>query len=133
MFTLNHFSDVVAVAKTFGVAALEYAMKNGTISIGACQTIRDCKRWAASHTIEIENVNDGNIEYSVDVHFTAEKIGGSFYTMLQDLTIVRTGFGSYSVDVRTAMEKGYINPEILASVMKEINERNEAAAWLFKE
>lgn len=131
MFTLNHFSDVVAVAKTFGVAALDYAIKHGTISIGACQTIRDCKRWAAATSIQIENVNDGNIEYSVDAHFTAEQVGTEFHTFLQDVTIVRTGFGAYSVSVREAMEKGYINPEILANVMNSIKERNDASRWLF--
>ena len=130
MFTLNHFSDVVAVAKTFGTAALDYAIKHGTISIGAAQTIRDCKRWADSKTIAIENVNDGNIEYSVDAHFTTEQVGIEFHTLLQDVTIVRTGFGAYSVTVREAMEKGYIDAAILGSIMNTIKERNEAAKWL---
>ena len=131
MFTLNHFSDVVAVAKTFGVSALEYAMKNGTISIGACQTIRDCKRWAASEVIEIENVNDGNIEYSVDINFKSEFCGDNYITMLQDMSVVRTGFGAYNVDIKTAMEKGYITPAILANAIEEINKRNAASTVLY--
>lgn len=127
MFTLNHFSDVVAVAKTFGVAALRYAMDNGTVSVGACHTIRDCMAWAANDHVSIENVNDGNIEYSIDAIFTYEKIAGLYITGLDEIRISRVGFGSFYGDVREAMEKGIINAEQLGNVLKVIAQRNEAA------
>lgn len=132
MFTINSFADVVAVARTFGVAALRHIVEKHTISMDAERMIYDCQKWAASKTIEIENVNDGNIEYSVDVVFKAERLGGDSYTNLDDLTITRTGFGSYSVGVREAMAKGYINADKLNKIMSEIKARNEASDVLFK-
>ena len=128
MFTLNHFSDVVAVAKTFGVAALRYAMENGTVSIGACQTINDCMQWAANDHVSIENVNDGNIEYSVDAVFSTVKLAGLHITGLNEIRISRVGFGSFYGTVSDAMEAGIINPEQLGKVLAEIAKRNEAAA-----
>lgn len=127
MFTLNHFSDVVAVAKTFGVAALEYAMKNGTVSPGACQTIRDCMKWAANNVVSVDNFNDGNNEYSVDAVFTSENVCGLYITNLDDICISRAGFGSFYGNARDAMQQGIINAEQLGKVLKEIALRNDAA------
>lgn len=127
MFTLNHFSDVVAVAKTFGVDALRYAMDNRTVSPGATRTICECMAWAANQTVSIENVNDGNVEYSIDAVFIVEKIAGLSITGLNEIRISRVGFGSFYGDVREAMEKGIITPEQLGKVINEIALRNEAA------
>lgn len=127
MFTLNHFSDVVAVAKTFGVAALEHAVKNSTVSPGACRTIHDCMAWAANNVVSVENVNDGNNEYSIDAVFTHEDLAGMRITGLDDICISRDGFGSFYGDVRSAMEQGIINAEQLGRVLKEIALRNEAS------
>jgi hypothetical protein len=131
MFTLNHFSDVVAVANTFGIDALRYAMDNQTVSPGATRTICECMAWATNQTVSIENVNDGNIEYSVDAVFTSEKIAGLYITGLDQIRISRVGFGSFHGDVREAMEKGIINAEQLGKVLNEIALRN-AAAKAFK-
>ncbi|ELL7856442.1 hypothetical protein AAGG91_002819 [Salmonella enterica] len=127
MFTLNHFSDVVAVAKTFGVDALRYAMDNNTVSVGACHTIRDCMKWAANKVVSIDNFNDGNNEYSIDAVFSTENVAGLYITGLDDIRISRTGFGPFYGDARKAMEKGIINAEQLGKVLKEIALRNEAA------
>ncbi len=127
MFALNSFSDVVAVAKTFGPAALRHVTEKHTISMEAERRIFDCMKWAASTVIEIDNVNDGNIEYSVDAVFTSEKVAGVYYTGLDEITIIRQGFGSYTVTVREAMAKGYITKEQLSNVISIITARNEAA------
>lgn len=127
MFTLNHFSDVVAVANTFGVDALRYAMDNRTVSTGATRTICECMAWAANQTVSIENFNDGNNEFSVDAVFVTEKVAGMHITGLDQITIIRTGFGSWSGTVREAMEQYIINPEQLGKVLNEIALRNAAA------
>lgn len=127
MFTLNHFSDVVAVANTFGIDALRYAMDNHTVSQGATRTICECMAWATNQTVSVDNFNDGNNEYSVDAVFTSEKIAGLYITGLDQIRISRTGFGSFDGDVREAMENGIINAEQLGKVLKEIALRNEAA------
>lgn len=127
MFTLNHFSDVVAVAQTFGMDALRYAMDNRTVSPGATRTICDCMAWAANQTVSIDNFNDGNNEFSVDAVFTTEKLAGLYITGLDQIRISRTGFGSFYGDVREAMEKGIINAEQLGKVLTEIASRNAAA------
>ena len=127
MFTLNHFSDVVAVAKTFGIDALRYAMDNRTVSPGATRTICECMAWSKNQTVSIDNFNDGNNEFSIDAVFTCEKIAGLYITGLNDIRISRTGLGSFYGEVREAIEQGIITPEQLNNVLKEIALRNEAA------
>lgn len=127
MFTLNHFSDVVAVANTFGVAALRYAMDNQTVSPGATRTICECMAWATNETVSVDNFNDGNNEYSVDAVFTTEKLAGLYITGLDQIRISRTGFGSFYGSVREAMEAGIINAEQLGKLLTEIASRNAAA------
>lgn len=127
MFTLNHFSDVVAVANTFGVDALRYAMDNHTVSPGATRTISDCMSWATNQTVSIDNFNDGNNEYSVDAVFSTEKIAGLYITGLEQITILRTGFGYFDGTARQAIEQGIITPEQLSKVLNEIALRNAAA------
>lgn len=131
MFTLNHFSDVVAVAKTFGTDALRYAMDNRTVSPGATRTICECMAWAVNQTVSIENFNDGNNEYSIDAMFTVEKIGGMHITGLNHITIIRTGFGAWDGSARDAIEQHIITPEQLGKVLNEIGQRN-AACEAFK-
>ncbi len=127
MFTLNHFSDVVAVANTFGIDALRYAMDNHTVSPGATRTICECMAWATNQTVSIDNFNDGNNEYSVDAVFVTEKVAGMHITGLDQITIIRTGFGSFDGTVREAMEQHIITPEQLGKVLNEITLRNAAA------
>lgn len=127
MFTLNSYSDVVAVAKTFGIDALRYAMDNRTVNPDTTTLICQCLAWAANQTVSVENVNDGNNEYSVDAVFTVEKIGAMHITGLNHITIIRTGFGAWSGNIREAMEQGIINTEQLTKLLKEIGERNAAS------
>lgn len=129
-FTILSYTDVVSIAKTFGADALKYAVANGNLTKEQCYLIGSCKRWAVSRNIEIENVNDGNIEYTVDAVFQAVDLGGIYNTNLNDVRIIRTGFGAYDVPVREAMEKGYINPTILNMIMTEAKNRNEVRAIL---
>lgn len=129
-FTITSYADVANIAKTFGPEALKYAVSNGNLTKEECYLIGSCKRWAVSRNIEIENVNDGNIEYSVDAVFQVVDLGGIYNTNLNDVRIVRTGFGAYDVPVREAMEKGYINPAILSMIMTEAKQRNEIRAIL---
>ncbi|BDU13346.1 hypothetical protein [Escherichia phage phiWec190] len=128
--TILSYTDVVNIAKTFGAEALKYAVSNGNLTKEQCYLIGGCKRWAVSRNIEIENVNDGNTEYSVDAVFQSVDLGGIYNTNLNDVRIVRTGFGAYDVPVREAMEKGYINPTILNMIMTETKQRNDARAIL---
>lgn len=127
MFTLNHFSDVVAVAKTFGVNSLRYAMDNFTVSPGDTRTICECMAWATNQTVSIDNFNDGNTEYSIDALFTTEKIAGLYITGLDDITISRQGTGYFYGSARAAIEHKVISTEQLDKVLKEIALRNDAA------
>lgn len=130
MFTINSYADVLVLAKTFGNAALAYAVSNGTIQPEQCRLIGSCKRWASSSTIELENFNDGNNEYTVDAVFEAVDLGGIYNTNLNDVRIVRTGFGAYDVSIREAMDTGYIHKDTLAYIMQQTKERNEARSIL---
>jgi hypothetical protein len=129
-FSIQSYADVATIAKTFGPQALEYAVSNGNLTKEQCYLIGSCKRWAISRNIEIENVNDGNIEYSVDAVFQSIDLGGIYNTNLNDVRIVRTGLGSYDVSIREAMEKGYISKDQLAYIMQQTKERNEVKAIL---
>ncbi|WEM33085.1 hypothetical protein EJP02_024 [Escherichia phage EJP2] len=130
MFTINSYADVLVLAKTFGNAALDYALQNGTIQPEQCRLIGSCKRWAVSNTIALENFNDGNNEYSVDAVFEAVDLGGIYNTNLNDVRIVRTGFGAYDLSIREAMDTGYISKDVLAHIMQLCVERNEARTIL---
>lgn len=129
-FTITSYADVANIAKTFGPEALKYAVSNGNLTKEQCYLIGSCKRWAVLTFVEIENVNDGNIEYTVDAVFESINLGGIYNTNLNDVRIIRTGFGAYDVPVREAMEKGYITPAILSMIMTEAKERNEVRAIL---
>lgn len=129
-FSITSFADVLVLARTFGKDALEYAVSNGTIQPEQCRIIGNCKRWAVSNTIALENFNDGNNEYSVDVVFEAVDLGGIYNTNLNDVRIVRTGFGAYDVSIREAMNTGYISKDLLAHIMQLWTERNEARTIL---
>ncbi len=127
MFSIKTFADVITVAKTFGRPALDHAIAHSTLSQDANEVIFKCISWAASQVVSIENVNDGNVEYSVAATFQYEDIAGKYITQLQDITIVRQGFGAYSVSVQEAMTKGYITAQTLGSLINEIQRRNDAA------
>lgn len=129
-FSIQSYADVANIAKTFGPHALEYAVSNGNLTKEQCYLIGSCKRWSVSRNIEIENVNDGNIEYTVDAVFQAVDLGGIYNTNLNDVRIIRTGFGAYDVSIREAMDKGYISKDQLAYIMQQTKERNEVKAIL---
>lgn len=126
MFTIKSYSDVIAVANTFGRGALDHAIANHTLTQEASQMIFDCIAWAASTVINLESFNDGNIDFSVDAVFESQKIDGNFLTQLHDITIVRTGFGAYAVSVNEAMTEGYITTEQLRKILSTIKDRNNA-------
>lgn len=73
MFTIKSYSDVIAVANTFGRGALDHAIANHTLTQEATQTIFDCIGWAASTVINLESFNDGNVDFSVDVVLNPRK------------------------------------------------------------
>lgn len=130
MFSVKSSSDVLTVAKTFGSEALSYAIQNSTLSQEANLVIINCTKWAKSGVIEIETFNDGNAEFSVEACFKRESFGGMYVTNLNDIEIVRYGFGSYHVGIREALDKGYISKDNLKDILSQIYERNEAAAIL---
>lgn len=125
MFALTTFADVVAVAKTFGADALAYAMGHSTLNQEANQLIVNCRRWAGNPAIEIVNVNDGNDEFTITAHFTREKLGGNYYH--NDINIVRTGKGAFSLTLSEAVNQGEISVDTVRYVLEQINARNEAA------
>ena len=129
-FSITSFADVLVLARTFGKAGLEHAVSNGHMHPEYCRIIGSCKRWAVSRNIEIENFNDGNNEYTVDAVFESVDLGGIYNTNLNDVRIVRTGFGAYDVSIREAMDKGYISKDQLAYIMQQTKERNEARTIL---
>lgn len=129
-FSIQSYADVANIAKTFGPQSLEYAVSNGNLTKEQCYLIGSCKRWSVSRNIEIENVNDGNIEYTVDAVFQSIDLGGIYNTNLNDVRIIRTGFGAYDVSIREAMDKGYISKDQLAYIMQQTKERNEVKAIL---
>lgn len=130
MFSIKTFADVITVAKTFGRPALDHAIAHSTLSQDANEVIFKCISWAASQIVSIENVNDGNVEYSVDATFRYEDAAGKYITQLQDIRIIRQGFGSYDVSVQEAMVKGYITADTLGRLLEEIRRRNDAAKAL---
>ncbi|UYE98462.1 hypothetical protein XbC2_33 [Xanthomonas phage XbC2] len=127
-FTTNSYNDVLVLAKTFGVDALEYAVQNSTVDVAFPALVRECKRWATRQVIELQNVNDGNVEYSVDAVFKAEyePAINQYITNLDDITITRTGFGSFTKNARQAMNDGDINADTLAFIVNAIREKGEA-------
>lgn len=126
-FTTNSFNDVLVLAKNFGVAALDYAVQNSTVDVAFPALVRECRRWAARQVIELQNVNDGNVEYTIDAVFKAEKVLSNLYvTNLDDITINRCGFGAYTKPARQAMADGDINADTLSFIVNAIREKGEA-------
>jgi len=74
----------------------------------------------------IESVNDGNIEYEVNALFFSEEVAGVMLTPLDNILIIREGFGAYRVNVREAMERNYITKQNLEAILKVIERRNKA-------
>lgn len=127
MFPIKTFADVVAVAKTFGPDALSYAFKNSTLNQDANNLITSCFCWASNPTVAVESFNDGNNCYEVEAIFTRGNLAGFFTTSLDDIEIIRTGFGAYRMPVRQALEKKEINHEQMMSILNSIHARNAAA------
>lgn len=130
MFSIKTFSDVVAVAKTFGRPALDHAVANSTLNQEANTLIRDCIQWASSSAIQVESFNDGNNHYEIEAIFSREKIAGIFITSLEDIEIVRSGLGSYRLPARQALQRGEINVTSLGKILSVVAQRNDAAVSL---
>jgi hypothetical protein len=127
MFTINSYSDVVAVADTFGVQALRYAMDNFKVSQDTTMLICQCMAWASSEHITITEVNDGNVEYCIYATFKASNVAGQYITNLNDITIIRTGVGSFTLPVIEAVNRNEITMDSLRFILSEIDKRNKAA------
>lgn len=125
-FTTNSFNDVLVLAKTFGTDALEFAIKNNTVNVAFPSLVRECKTWATRQIVELQNVNDGNIEYSLDAVFKAELVLDRYETNLKDITVVRTGFGAYIKPALIALSDGDINTDTLEYIINDVRNRNEA-------
>lgn len=130
MFKLNSIQDVLNVAKTFGVEALHYAVRQHTIDLESCQMIRKANTFASSKIIALETFNDGNTEFSLDATFEREMLGGHYYTTLNQIRFVRTGFGAFDLSASEAMNRQEIHKDTLAKVLDIIRERNDAAIIL---
>ena len=130
MFTIKTRSDVLAVAKTFGLDALTHIMTNCTMTPEANRAITECMQWASNEVITIEHVNDGNNVYEVDALFNAVNVAGRYCTGIDDITIIRSGIGNYSMSLREAMDRKEITLEQCGKVLNEITARNEAAEIL---
>lgn len=132
MFTIETRADVIAIARTFGPSALVHAVKFGTVRPEACEVIRECQIWALREKILIEEVNDGNREYTIEAVFSSKKFGDEYFTGFEEIRIIRYGFAPFDLSVQSAMEHRYINSTQLGKVLEEIAARNEAAKWLFR-
>lgn len=131
MFTITSRQDVLYVAKTFGLEALDHIIRNSTMNADANRIIIDTRAWAANEVIAIEHVNDGNNVYEVDACFNAVNVAGMYITGIDDITIIRSGMGNFSMPLRSAMESKEISTEQCAKIINEITARNEAAAILY--
>lgn len=132
MFELNCNADVVNVARTFGIEALNYATAKNTISPQSISQITQCHKWANSTTIELDSFNDGNNEFCQYVTFTSEYVQGAkeFVTFVNDITIVRTGLGAFTMPAAEAVIAGKIGRNQMTDIIAVINARNEAKAVL---
>lgn len=130
MFSIKSFADVILVSKTFGRGALDHAVAHCTLSSEQNQIIRNCIRWAGNRIVTLEQVNDGNREYTVDAVFQVDKWCGEYVTWMKDVTIIRLGFASFAGPIGEALKQGIITKEQIEKLSKEITERNEAAKWL---
>lgn len=126
MFAITTFNDVITIAETFGAAALTHAISNRTLTQDQTTLIHDCYAWAVRTDIMIESVNDGNIEYEVNALFFSENVAGVMITPLDNILIIREGFGAYRVNVREAMDRNYITKQNLEAILKVIERRNKA-------
>lgn len=131
MFTITSRQDVLYVAKTFGLEALDHIIRNSTLTPEANQAITECQRWAASEVVNIDSFNDGNTVWELDASFNAVKVAGMYITGIDDITIIRSGMGNFSMPLRSAMESKEISTEQCANLINEITARNEAAAILY--
>lgn len=130
MFTIQSYADVVTVAKTFGPAALDFAIQNRTINADAGYIVHGCKEWATSQDIELANVNDGNTEYTITAIFKAEKLLNDYETYIDNVTIIRTGFCSYELSLGDAILGHEITLSVVSGLLEEIRLRNEARTAL---
>lgn len=126
MFTIKNVADVIAVANTFGSAALDYIIENNTMTAEVNQIIRDARRWAKRQIIEIESVSDTNRNYDVTAVYYVNTTGTEYVTNLNDIQVTRTGCGAYTLPIAEAINQGLISAFVLHNVLTVVRDRNAA-------
>lgn len=123
-------TDVLDFVKVFGFAALETAMKRGTLKPQECMIIRWVKSIAYNKEVVIEEINDGNMIKEVYAYFESENLTGQYMTLNDQIEIVVYGQGAGKFTLREAIEGGVITREQVGNLLTTINNRNEARTIL---
>lgn len=131
MTQFNSFSDVEKFAKIFGVASLQFALDNKTLTRDDAIVISDTFKWCVMTSFEVESFNDGNNEYSTTVSVKSYKNALGEYTFnLSDVMVTRYGFGQYHKPLGEAMENRDISVNNVQNALREFRERNEVRTIL---
>lgn len=130
MFTITNIKDVLAVATTFGTAALDHIINNNTMSSDTSAIIRSARVWAKRQIIELESSSDTNRNYDVTAVYYVNTIGSEYITNLSDIVVTRTGIGSFTLPIAEAVAQGQVLPEQLVLVLGIIRDRNAARKTL---
>jgi hypothetical protein len=130
MFTITNIKDVLAVATTFGPAALDHIINNNTMSSDTSAIIRSARVWAKRQIIELESSSDTNRNYDVTAVYYVNTIGSEYITNLSDIVVTRTGIGSFTLPIAEAVAQGQVLPEQLVLVLGIIRDRNAARKTL---
>ena len=127
MFTFTNYSDVVEFARTFGNAALDYAIENSRVNPDQVRMINGARNSAMVNLIELDNFGDGETEWSTEVAFERENICGVYHTnvMESEYRLWRNGKCKVKT-VREAMNDGSMSKDELKKVIHLINKRNDA-------
>lgn len=130
MFTITNIKDVLAVATTFGTAALDHIITNNTMSSDTSEIIRSARVWAKRQIIELESSADTNRNYDVTAVYYVNTTGSEYITNLSDIVVTRTGIGSFTLPIAEAVAQGQVLPEQLVLVLGIIRDRNAARKTL---
>jgi len=130
MFTITNIKDVLAVATTFGTAALDHIINNNTMSSDTSEIIRSARVWAKRQIIELESSSDTNRNYDVTAVYYVNTTGSEYITNLSDIVVTRTGIGSFTLPIAEAVAQGQVLPEQLVLVLGIIRDRNAARKTL---
>lgn len=91
MFKITNHQDAINFIQTFGVNAIRYALVKGTLDPDSVRSFHGLVNYALERSVEIENFNDGNNEWTIDLVFTENWVLGKEED--ENIMIVRTGFG----------------------------------------